>query len=170
MIWLVIAIIAFIVLVVQIVRDSWSGIFGKLAEIIVAYLIMSFGWLLVTLIVSGVVSCFAELDYEYVSDTKIIALKDNLSTSGRFYITSGHVDEDLYYYYAVDTELGYKTEKVKADNTYVKYSNVTPHIEEYHPKFVNNWVYIFAFPVCDYQYVIYCPEGTMTTEFNIDLE
>jgi hypothetical protein len=105
-----------------------------------------------------------------VSDTKIIALKDNQNVSGSFYIMGGYVDEDLYYYYATETEFGYKTEKVKADNAYIKYTDGETHIEKYVGEFANDSANFWGFPMCDNRYIIYCPDGTVTNEFIVDLE
>lgn len=82
----------------------------------------------------------------------------------------GYVNEDLYYYYAIETEFGYKTEKLKAENVYIKYTDGEPHIERCEGDFVNEKLYFWGFPTCDERYVIYCPEGTVTNEFDVDLE
>jgi hypothetical protein len=113
----------------------------------------------------------AEINYDIVSDTKIVALKDNQNVSGNYYLFSGYVDEDLYYYYATETEFGYKTEKLKASNVYIKYTKDELHIEKHEPTFTNDVVTFFACnPNKSDRYIIYCPEGTITSEFNIDLE
>lgn len=129
---------------------------------------------LVSLIVcaaaSGIATDFAEVDYKVISDTKIIALKDNQNVSGGFYILGGYVDEDLYYYYAEETEFGYKTEKIDASDAYIKYTDDEAHIEKLRGEFANDIAYLFGIPMCDHRYIIYCPEGTVINEFNVDLE
>lgn len=82
----------------------------------------------------------------------------------------GYVDEDLYYYYATETEFGYKTEKVKANNAYIKYADGETHIERYVGEFANEKNNLWGFPICDDRYIIYCPDGTVTNEFIVDLE
>ena len=125
---------------------------------------------LVFLSASLVVSTFAENNYNVASDTKIIALKDNQNVNGSFYIMGGYVDEDLYYYYATETEFGYNTEKIRADCAYIKYTDGEAHIERYDAEFINDYWNFFATPIYDNRYIIYCPEGTITNEFNVDLE
>lgn len=170
MIWLIIGLIVSIVVTVfnfcDYLLDWFEKFFFSFLELILSIAI-SF---LVLLGVSAIVSCFAEVDYNMVSDTKIIALKDNQNVNGNFYIMGGYVDEELYYYYATETEFGYKTEKVSAENSYIKYTNEETHIEEYEVEFVNDYVYWFAMPMQLDRYIIYCPEGTVTNEFNVDLE
>ncbi len=170
MIWLIIGLIISIVVTVSNFReycfDWFEKIFFSVLESILAVAIS----LLVLLGASAITSCFADVDYNMVSDTKIIALKDNQNVNGNFYIMGGYVDEKLYYYYATETELGYKTEKVNAENSYIKYTDGESHIEEYEAKFVNDYIYLFAAPMQLDRYIIYCPEGTVTNEFNVDLE
>ena len=135
-------------------------------------LIVAGGLCIIGILVSNVIAkeC-AEISYDITSDTKIVTLKDNQNVSGNYYLFSGRIDEDLYYHYATETEFGYKTEKLKASNVYIKYTKDEPHIEKLEPKFTNDIVTFFARnPITPDRYIIYCPEGTITSEFNIDLE
>lgn len=170
MIWIIIGFVVFVVVTIKILCDSWYDWQEKLLYPVAALSLSSMITFLVLLIASGIVSNCAEIDYDMVSDNKIVALKDNQNVSGNFYIMGGYVDEDLYYYYATETQFGYKTEKVKADNTYIKYTDGETHIEKYEPKFTNDYVYLFGFPLNLSKYIVYCPEGTVTNEFRVDLE
>ena len=143
MLWIIIGLIVFIVSVVKIFIDGW---FDLVERFLVSFLILicTAGiTLIVLLISSGLTSAVAEVDYNMVSDTKIIALKDNQNVSGNFYIMGGYIDEDLYYYYATETQFGYKTEKVKAESAYIKYTSEETHIEKYEPEFKNDFAYLF---------------------------
>ena len=170
MIWFIIGFVVFVVLAICICADTWNDLNDKIIGCIATFLLSSLVSALVCLLASVIMSCFVEVDYSEVSDTKIITLKDNQNMNGNFYIFSGHVEEDLYYYYATETELGYKTEKVKANNAYIKYTDGETHIEKHMGKFANNIANIFGFPMYNDRYIIYCPEGTITNEFNVDLE
>jgi hypothetical protein len=170
MIWIIIGLVVFLVVTIKILCDSWYDWQEKLLYPLAALILSSMMTFLVLLIASGIVSDCAEIDYDMVSDTKIVALKDNQNVSGNFYIMGGYVDEDLYYYYATETQFGYKTEKVKADNTYIKYTDGETHIEKYEPKFVNDYVYLFGLPMNLSRYIVYCPENTIANDFRIDLE
>ena len=170
MIWVIIGLVIFIVMTVKLCCDgcySWTEKFLiSLTNLIITIL----ATILVVVFVSGIVSFFFFFDYDMESDIKIVALKDNQNVNGSFYIMGGYVDEDLYYYYATETEFGYKTEKVKSENTYIKYTDDETHIEKYEPKFVNEFAYLFGFPMQLSRHIIYCPEGTVTNDFRIDLE
>lgn len=172
MIWLI---IGFVVAVVFIV-SAWiheDGLLSKIgytfAGIFVGFVVSIF----ILLIASGIFNCFLD-DSDYVyslsESTNIIALKDNQNISGSYFIFSGYVDEELYYYYAKETEFGYITDKIAADNCYIKYTNNTPKIETYTADFTNKIFWWFAGPMVNNRIIIYCPENTITTEFDIDLE
>lgn len=170
MIWVIIGLVIFIMMTVKLCCDGWYSWTEKFLISLANLIITIFATILVVVFVSGIVSSCAEVDYDMESDTKIIALKDNQNVNGNFYIMGGYVDENLYYYYATETEFGYKTEKVRADSSYIKYTDGETHIEKYEPEFVNDYVYLFALPMQLSRYIIYCPEGTVTNDFRIDLE
>ena len=170
MIWFIIGLIVAAIIITRICLDDWNDLGDKIGLSILtlfASFILSF---IALLLASSIISCNAEFEYDKVADTKIVALKDNQNVNGSFYIMGGYVDEDLYYYYATETEFGYKTEKVSAANAYIKYTDGETHIERYEGKFANESTNLWAFPMCTSRYIIYCPEGTATNEFNVDLE
>lgn len=171
MIWLIIGIIAMAIIIIYIwIEESWAGVGDCIMLSLVTLVMGSLITLLILVFSSGAVSSGDVFEFEQVEDTPIIALKDNQNTEGHFYLTGGYVNEGLYYYYAIETEFGYKTEKVKADNAYIKYTNEQPHIERYEGDFADAWRYLWGFPVCIDRYIIYCPEGTVDETFLIDLE
>lgn len=170
MIWLILGVLVCIGVIIYICCDSWNNWVEKILLSVLTVVVSVAVTLIVLLLSSVITSYCADFDYNMVSDTKIIALKDNQNISGSFYIMGGYVDEDLYYYYATETEFGYKAEKVKANNAYIKYADGETHIERYVGEFVNNSSNLWGFPICDDRYIIYCPDGTVTNEFIVDLE
>lgn len=170
MIWLIIGVLVCVGVIVCICCDDWNGWVEKILLSVLTVIVSIAITLVVLLVSSCIASCCAEIEYNVVSDTKIIALKDNQDISGSFYIMGGYIDEDLYYYYATETEFGYKTEKIKADNVYIKYTDGETHIERYQGEFVNDGAYFWGACTCNDRYIIYCPEGTVTNDFNVDLE
>lgn len=170
MMWFIIGFIVAAIISVAICCDDWNDLGEKIGLSILTFLVSFVISLLVFLLASLIISSAADIEYDKASDKKIVALKDNQNVSGNFYIMGGYVDEGLYYYYATETEFGYKTEKVSAENAYIKYTDGETHIEIYSGHFVNESVNLWAAPMCNDRYIIYCPEGTVTNEFNIDLE
>ena len=62
-------------------------------------------------------------------------------------------------------------EDISAENAYINETNdETPHIEIYNAKWKNRGWYILGLPLYDTRYQIYIPKGSVTTEFNVDLE
>ena len=170
MIWFIIGFIVFIVMTIKLFCDDWYSLGEKLLDSLFILLASFLTSLIVCIAASGITTACAEVDYKVISDTKIVALKDNQNVSGSFYIMGGYVDEDLYYYYAKETEFGYKTEKIKASDAYIKYTDDEAHIETHQGEFTSGVAYLFGFPMNESRYVIYCPEGTITNEFSVDLE
>lgn len=170
MIWIIIGVIVCVAIIIYTFCNSWNDLSDKILSSILTVLASALITLLVFLASSIITNCFAEIDYNIASDTKIIALKDNQNVNGSFYIMGGYVNENLYYYYATETDFGYKTEKVKAENAYIKYTDGETHIEKYVGEFTSSIANLFGFPMCDERYIIYCPDGTVTNEFVVDLE
>lgn len=171
MIWLIIGIIVMIIAIIYTWKEEyWVDVGDCILMSIVILVMGSIITLLILVFSSGAVSSGDVFEFKQVEDIPIIALKDNQNTEGHFYLTGGYVNESLYYYYAIETEFGYKTEKIKADNAYIKYTNEQPHIERYEGDFADAWRYLWGFPVCVDRYIIYCPEGTVDETFLIDLE
>lgn len=100
-------------------------------------------------------------------EVPIVALEDNFNLNGHFFLASGIVAEDAYYYYMTKTEEGYKVQKVIA-STPVEFSD-NPHIVEYIPVGFTEWYYYIFFAPTGTYYKIYIPEGTIKFAFNIDL-
>lgn len=75
---------------------------------------------------------------ELVTTQKIVALQDNSSVDGSFFLGCGSIDSNDYYVFYVETENGYQREKLNAYSaerpTYVKYISAdteTPHVDYY---------------------------------------
>ena len=63
-----------------------------------------------------------------------------------------------------------RQKKIRADNVYIKYTDGDAHIEKHEGTFADESSYFWGACICDDRYIIYCPEGTITNEFNVDLE
>lgn len=170
MIWLISGFIIAVIVIICGCIFEWDSIGEKIGNSVLALITSLVVGVLAAIFIGMIITPISEIEYSVISDTKIIALKDNQNVNGSFYILGGYVDGDLYYYYAIETEFGYMTEKIKAENVYIKYTNDEPHIEERQGDFANKKNNLWAFPFCSNKYIIYCPYGTITREFNIDLE
>ena len=113
---------------------------------------------------------------EYYTSWNITAMQDNLNTHGRFYIRSGYIETDLYYYYFYSTKDGLKNDYVPANKTYLNYTTDEPHIERYTRRWNKSWIKWFTFvdaqdyATNDVYYKAYVPEGSVDQSFSIDLQ
>ena len=143
-----------------------DGVFIFIAGIIFAGLLALLGMFLAK--INGVNK---EYNYNLEENIKIIALQDTSAIHGRKFILSGYIDEEMYYNYMADLgNNSYKMDRIKADDTTIRYSD-NPHIETYvSDGFKNEKDYAWCLPI-DYRYsVIYIPEGSIINEYEIDLE
>jgi len=113
-------------------------------------------------------------EYIILSESKIIALKDNSNISGSFsgsiFISSGYIEQQMYYFYMYETDKGKMMGKVVSDKTYVVETNEkSPSIickqEKYKDERANYWLEPSAI-----EYYIYVPKGTIDTTYKINLQ
>ncbi len=113
---------------------------------------------------------------EYHTSWNITAMQDNLNTHGRFYMRSGYIETDLYYYYFYSTKNGLKSSYIPANKTYLNYTTDKPHIERYTRRWNKSWIKWFTctdaqnYATNDVYYKAYVPEGSVEQSFNVDLQ
>lgn len=91
---------------------------------------------------------------------EIKSLKSEVGASGRFFLGSGHIKTQAYYFFYVQYDKGYQLEKITTSNTYI---NALEESQYDAPVLTNKknkgeW--------CDY-YMIYIPQDYIVFEFNI---
>lgn len=97
----------------------------------------------------------------------IVALGDGNMTEGRFYARRGYIGENLYYQYMVERENGgFVAGKAKANDIVLYYTDDEFRVEWY--TLHREW-WIFEEERDGYA-KIYIPEGSISSEFNVDLE
>lgn len=154
------------------VKDEWeySKVDGIIKGALVVLLALLATAIPITISTAVIGSDVNRCTMTVAESKKIIALKDNPSMSGSYFLFSGYVDEKLYYYYAEETELGYRTDKVRASDCYIVYSETEPRIDRIEATGFKKWyTWIYAIPSAHY-YTIYVPDGTVATDYEIDLE
>lgn len=107
---------------------------------------------------------------EKSSTEHIIALNDSTGVNGRSgFLGSGYVEDELYYYYMTDTKEGFQAKKIKAEDTYVRYSD-EQIVETYTAtNFKNKLLWLIALPIKSF-HIVYIPEGSIIENYRIDLE
>ena len=194
MIWYIIGSIPLILFIIAIVKNQISYNKRKKEGVYICKedTPLGVGWTtvgVVTLILFGILvwyigSCFTGCilykfkgnTEEYSTSWNITAMQDNLNTHGRFYMRSGYIETDLYYYYFYSTKNGLRSSYIPANKTYLNYTTDKPHIERYTRRWNKSWIKWFTcqdaqdYAVNDVYYKAYVPEGSVEQSFNVDLQ
>ena len=104
---------------------------------------------------------------KYVSH-EMVNLADNNEIEGKFsgrYVHGYIGEKTTYHYYYKTYDGGMELQKAGADTTKIYFTDVTPHADWYKSERTYWWN-----TETKYSCKIYIPEGTMTTEFTIDME
>lgn len=171
MIWILIALIFSIAIGIWLYKMDDDFLIKILLWI--ALMVGSVAFAYIAILISSAVICNKGTNYIYekTDTTEIVALSDSTGVNGRVgFLGSGYISEDLYYYYMKNTSKGYRTSKIRADATYVRYSE-DPHIETYSVTgFKNKLYYLIGVPFANHYYIAYIPEGSIMEIYNIDLK
>lgn len=174
MIWLVlsaiVAIVLYIVVCVKCGAPEDAG--GWIASCMIFAACAVLLWFILMVTSHIVAVCAAETQWKLVETREIYALNDNVGVSGRFYLGSGHVEDEMKYYFVEKTEKGKVVNSIGAKNAYIVESNAeTPRIEKLEKRWTNNIVFWFTCSLGPNisEYKIYIPENSVTTDFNVDL-
>lgn len=110
---------------------------------------------------------------EIVTRQEICALNDSSKIEGQKYLFSGYIEETLVYRYVVNSEKGKHIEECEIDNSYIKdIESNEPYVERHEYELKHGWFWLFAVDLksAENYSVFYVPNGTITTEYNIDLQ
>lgn len=161
-------IIGFIVGFVYSLNNCWSFWEGVGTTILITILGMAIGAVLMTFS-SAIANSCADKTWTTVEDTDIYALQDNLTTEGSFFLGSGHINDELKYFYVKETDVGYTVCNVDADDSYIRYTTDRCHIERQTYEFTNGFVKLIALPMSD-RYIFHIPDGSILNNYAIDLK
>lgn len=113
------------------------------------------------------------VEYKPVSEYQLKALNDiqqtNISVS---FIGKSNNGSELVYVAAIDTDRGIKLERYDIDKSYIIEDAGTPRVVEERKRFTNDIVKYLLFPKRGENsaiYTFYIPEGSIITEYSIDL-
>lgn len=121
------------------------------------------------LLIAGVIICDLQewnvADEPYRTDY-IASLNDGKQTNGRFYLTHGYIEEDMYYQYMIKrSDGGYSYDKAREDIATIYISDGNYRVEWYIEE--RHWLWFDdERSICK----IYVPQGCIKEEYNIDLE
>lgn len=91
---------------------------------------------------------------------KIKSLKSEVGASGRFFLGSGHIETQSYYFFYIQYDKGYRLEKITTSNTYINALEESQYDAPVLTKKKNKGEW------CNY-YMIYIPQDYIVFEFSI---
>lgn len=163
----------FVCLIVLLICAVFGFIIGfqedGIGDGIVGALGASFLGLLPSFLIGGMLSLLilggAPMECKYTEN--MVALKDNTSISGSFFLGCGNIDSEMTYVYAVETDKGIVTKTIEKDryDVYIKYTDGQPYVEYWDGE-DDPW----RLPSESAYYVFYVPEGSVINTYEIDLE
>jgi hypothetical protein len=113
------------------------------------------------------------LPQEYIleSDNKLYALQDNNGIQGAFYLGSGYINSSLQYSYAIKNGEVIHIYHIDVDHSDLIFTKEKPHVVryilDYKNKFLKNNMLLFEnkYYYCQF----YIPQGTIKSNYNVDL-
>ena len=147
---------------------------GELFSLIVVFIFCEFLIIISSTIIylccGGIVGSFFKPVSYTQTETPLIALKDNSTINGSFFLGCGNVDSKTQYSYAVDTEFGIEIRTLSENNKiYFKYDKGAPALIKSEPVYSTLAEWLSA-PWYDPIYTFRIPEGSIINEYQIDLE
>ena len=125
--------------------------------------------------ICGMSQCYLETSMQEVGNVEIYSLNNDTQISGHFVFGSGTISEEMYYYYYVKGDYGYKIEKLEAKNVEIierEDEELIANIITYKKMLIkeNNWV-AFGKEIFEqtYKIVMYVPKGSVKITYNVSL-
>lgn len=107
------------------------------------------------------------------SEVKYIeSISDNMGTSGSFFLGSGNVDGQMYFFAYVKEGEYYKVNKYNASVTSIRYTNEKPHLTIIKKSIEKgSFYYYFSLPAKEEHpdlYIFNLPKGSIINKYNLD--
>ena len=145
-------------------------LFSSIAVFIFCEFLIIISSAIIYLCCGGIVGSFFEPVSYTQTETPLIALKDNSTIDGSFFLGCGNIGSKTQYSYAIDTEFGIKIKTLSAnEKIYFKYDEGTPALITSEPVYstLAKWLSVpYDRPV----YTFRIPEGSIINEYKVDLE
>ena len=109
-----------------------------------------------------------------VMNIPIIALKDNNSLGGSFFIGSGSIGSVTYYHFMYEAQRGKVIDKLTSEDEIYFNDNdsINPRLEKHilYPKNYRNMEYWYLVSPTKIYWKFYIPKGSINTQYKIDME
>nr|WP_156736357.1 hypothetical protein [Mycobacterium sp. E3298] len=127
--------------------------------------------LLPMLVAAMLIHSFNDQEEYIKEEIPMVALKDNVGVSGRFFLGSGSVDDEMKYYYMVQSDKGMQIQSVSAEKSYlIETDKEQPVIKITDKRFKNKNLERW-FPSWESgDTTIYVPKGSIDYNYKVDLQ
>ena len=171
MIFVIICLLISFYFVAQYWMDTWNSIGENIyLTIFIPFLGIGTG-LILWLSIGSIIGLFMPtID---IKETKeLYALQDSNEISGSFFLGSGRIDEEMHYVYIVKEDRGKQIQslEIETNDIYLNDNVDTPTLDIYSKDFKYGWMYWFAVPRGDCEYVFNIPPDSIDYKYNIDLK
>jgi len=167
-------IIAFVIMMKKVVLPDWVSsdkedkVFGICLTSVTS---IAIGFLLFAIIGMPISYKAKQIPIEE-SREKLVTFKDNNNISGSFFLGTGSIEGDLYYYYYKEVGDGrYISGKISSYRCVINETDeVSPCIVSYKSEFGNKYWKLFSFPDKHFKSDIYIPKNSIVRGFKLDLQ
>lgn len=164
MIFVIIGVIVFGVWFYLTTKDWLIAILGVVVGLFVGFMV----WIPVGAFMTNHVSTEQVLTKEET----LYTLDNTLHTENDVFLWIGETRNHVNYKYVIDSENGRRIEKISGIyDVYINEGDYEPKVEYYHCEYANRlWCWVALPLVFKDEYIFYVPEGTIATEYNINLK
>ena len=171
MIFIVICLLISFYFIVQCWMDNWNSVGDKICATIFLPLMAIGTGLILWLLIGSIIGCFMPT-VDRKETKELYALQDGNEISGSFFLGCGRIDEEMHYAYIVKEDRGKQIQTLEIDinDVYLNDNVDTPTLDIYSKDFKYGWMYWFAVPRGDCEYVFNIPPDSIDYKYNIDLK
>jgi hypothetical protein len=113
--------------------------------------------------------CNVPQHWELIEESELVALQDNITTQGSFFLGSGSVDGELKYFFYEKSGQGFKSRSVHSDGVILVESDEARY-QEWLKKDDKWWYWVFVLSGSEQKKIIKIPKGTILSNYNLDLK
>ena len=159
------AVIGIIIGIILAARSSWSDLFDFIMNII-------FGVIIGAIIGLFIAFILPMKTYDAHGSCNIVALQDNSSVSGSFFLGSGQIDGKMKYVFYIEENGLYKMHQIDYNLVQIRYTDSIPKIHITEITKTDAFINHFAIDrnIGDQTYIIEVPKGTIKTNYNLDAQ
>ena len=171
MIFIIICLLISFYFIAQCWNDDWNNVGDNICATIFLPLMAIGAGLILWFLIGSIIGYF--MPTVDIKETKeLYALQDGNEISGSFFLGSGRIDEEMHYVYIVKEDRGKQMQTLKIDTNdiYLNDNVDTPTLDIYSKDFKYGWMYWFAMPSGDCEYVFNIPPDSIDYKYNIDLK